>query len=197
MENIPTVRKHVDNLAAQVPALQTLLDPIVHGVVPASLSPLEQAQHYALLAYALDSVIFAYLKSTGADTKEHPIMIELERIKVALGRIKRVEAGGEDKEESQRQPRIDKAAAERIIAHGTGRKPRHTVFDKDGKSVNPDEYLHKMAVESEKTREAKANPVEISDDNDNDDDGDDDNQKPEEEPVRKKSKSSKSKKSKK
>lgn len=188
MENIPTVRKHVDNLATQVPALQALLDPIVHGVVPASLSPLDQAQHYALLAYALDSVIFACLKSTGADTKEHPIMIELERIKAALARIKRVEEGGEDKEE-KRPARIDKEAAERIIAHGTGRKPRHTVFDKDGK-MNPDEYLHKMAVESEKAREAKANPVEISDDDNNA------NQKPEEQPARKKAKSSKSKKSK-
>ena len=62
-------------------------------LVPRATCPPDQAQHYALLTYALDSVVFAQLKATGADLKGHPIMLELERVKALMDKIKRFEAG--------------------------------------------------------------------------------------------------------
>lgn len=157
MENVPTVLTHVNNLNTQVSGLQKVLDPIIHGVVPDTLSPLEQAQHYALLAYALDSIVFAHLKSNGVEHKNHPIMIELERIKAIMAKIKRVQ-DGEAPSERPDHLKIDKEAAARFIKHAIGSQVNtKKKFDSDG-------YLEKMAKDSEEKLKAKANPIEVSDD---------------------------------
>lgn len=162
MENIPTVKKHVAGLAAQVAALQNTLQPTVHGVSPETLTPMERAEHYALLSYALNSTLFAYLKSTGVDTKSHPIMLELERIKSILAKIKRVQEGGSSATNDKPDRRVDTGVAQRIIKHSVGRK---TVF-KDGEkgsAVKADNYLSKLAKENEKRIEAQNNTVTVSD----------------------------------
>ena len=168
MENVPTVQKHVDNLGAQISTLQKVLNPIIHGVVPETLTPLEQAQHYALLAYALDSIIFAHLKSTGTDHKGHPIMLELERIKASMAKIKRVQDGmssEQDLESKQHSnSKIDKEAAARFIKHAIGSQASNTAGSTN--KPNPDEYLMKMAKATEKSLKAKENPIELSSDDD-------------------------------
>lgn len=157
MENVPTVQKHVDGLAAQVASLEVALKTSVNETLPETLTPMEQAEHYALLSYALNSIIFAYLKSTGTETKSHPIMLELERIKASLAKIKRVQEGKEDKAEK----RIDSDVAKRIITHSLGRR---TVFkDEEDSSAKADAYLKRMAQESEDKIKAKENPVTLSD----------------------------------
>lgn len=169
MEKLPSVQKFSDNLAGQLAALKKNIAPIVHGVVPESLAPLDQAQHYALLTYALDSVVFTQLKATGADLKGHPIMLELERVKALMDKIKRFEAGDLSDPVAKSNSRIDKQAAARFIKHAIGGS---NVIGNDTTSrsaqaaskPDPDSYLQKMAKAAEKSKQAKASPVEISDD---------------------------------
>lgn len=169
MENIPKVKQHADTLAYQVKNLESTLSPLIHSVNVDALSTYEQAEHYALLAYSLDSIIFAHLKNNGVETKGHPIMIELDRIKASMAKLKRVKDnkdGNAPLEPRVNHSRVDKAAAKRIIQHTLG-KPKHTIFadaDNAGKP-DPEDYLQRMAA----SVHAKANPIELSDDDDDDD----------------------------
>lgn len=60
MENIPTVQKHVDNLEAQITNLSSLLEPLLLEDVDL-MTPIQQADHYAVLSYALNSIIFGMI----------------------------------------------------------------------------------------------------------------------------------------
>ncbi|KAF5092754.1 hypothetical protein D0Z03_002708 [Geotrichum reessii] len=169
MEKLPSVQKFSDNLTAQLAALKKNITPIVHGVIPESLAPLDQAQHYALLTYALDSIIFAQLKATGADLKGHPIMLELERVKTLMEKIKRFENGDLAEPTPKSNSKIDKQAAARFIKHAIGGSNvignDTTSSTRNAKSKpDPDNYLQKMAKAAEASRRAKESPVEISDD---------------------------------
>lgn len=53
-----------------------------------ALDPADQLHHSNNYAYIVTSLLFAYLKSMGVDTKNHPIMAELERCKSYIGREK-------------------------------------------------------------------------------------------------------------
>jgi exosome complex protein LRP1 len=169
MEKLPSIQKLSDSLASQLAALKKNIAPIVHGVVPESLAPLDQAQHYALLTYALDSIVFAQLKATGADIKTHPIMLELERVKALMDKIKRFETGDLSEPVAKSNSRIDKQAAARFIKHAIGGSnvigndttPREA---QAASKPDPESYLQKMAKAAENLKKAKSSPVEISDD---------------------------------
>ncbi|KAF5093751.1 hypothetical protein D0Z00_003886 [Geotrichum galactomycetum] len=166
MEKLPSVQKFSDTLAGHLAALKKNIAPIVHGVVPESLAPLDQAQHYALLTYALDSIVFAQLKATGTDLKGHPIMLELERVKALMDKIKRFETGDLSEPVPKSNSRIDKQAAARFIKHAIGGSNvigNDTTPRAAARKPDPDSYLQKMAKAAEESKKAKASPVEISD----------------------------------
>jgi exosome complex protein LRP1 len=70
----------------------------------------DQAKIYMLFAYALSSILFAHLKSSGIDTTNHPIMAELERIKSYMAKIRHATDG-----ERSHKTVADKRAVNRMI----------------------------------------------------------------------------------
>lgn len=95
MENVPALQKSVDKLGSDVKSLESQVNTLF-DVDADSLSPMEQAEYYAALTYSLDSIIFTYLKTIGADPKNHPITQELQRVKGLMMQIKK--ARGEKRE---------------------------------------------------------------------------------------------------
>lgn len=115
MENVPAVQELVEKLDSQVDDLEEQLELLLSGPALSELAlqhsdPGDQAKIYMLYAYALSSILFARLKSSGVDTSKHPIMADLERIKAYMAKVKQATTG-----EHTHKKVVDQQAVNRII----------------------------------------------------------------------------------
>lgn len=97
MENISQVKLFIDSLDETIRQLHLDVEPIISKpldelVASHTHSPVEAVSFYNNYLYTLISVLFAYLKTLGVDTSQHPIMKELTRIKSYMRRGKELEA---------------------------------------------------------------------------------------------------------
>ncbi|KAI4258877.1 MAG: hypothetical protein LQ352_000990 [Teloschistes flavicans] len=74
---------------------------------------LDKAQLYILVTYAIESILFSYLRLNGIDPKEHPIATEIARVRQYFEKLKNVESIGSDRENLS----LNKVAAGRVITH--------------------------------------------------------------------------------
>jgi len=75
----------------------------------ANFDLMEKSKMNVLVAYAIEDLIWVYLKSRGIDSTSHPVSEDLGRIKSYFGKIKQTE------NPDKRTMAIDKAAAGRFI----------------------------------------------------------------------------------
>jgi len=110
------VQDLVEDLTGNIDDLETSLSPLLNSALSASTSKLpllDKAKLYILATYALDSVLFSYLRLNGADLKSHPVAQEIARVRTYFQKIKEAEMGP-----AQRSATLDKNAAARFIKHG-------------------------------------------------------------------------------
>ncbi|BFZ64602.1 hypothetical protein YB2330_005749 [Saitoella coloradoensis] len=120
----------LNNLVAQISNLEATLAPLTGHAAssPATallettskLPLLDRGKLYVTLTYAIDSIIFSYLKTRGTATKDHPIVTELQRAKLYIQKLKDAE-----NPPAQRSNPLDKDAANRFIAHGLAGNDRY------------------------------------------------------------------------
>ncbi|GFF27137.1 nuclear nucleic acid-binding protein C1D [Aspergillus udagawae] len=106
----------LEQLDDNVDDLEEVLKPILESPVSETskkLPVLDKAKFHVLVTYALESLIFSYLRLHGVNAKEHPVFRELTRVKQYFGKIQALEA-----EPEQRTMTLDKEAAGRFIKHG-------------------------------------------------------------------------------
>ncbi|KAF2146266.1 uncharacterized protein K452DRAFT_283542, partial [Aplosporella prunicola CBS 121167] len=106
----------IEDLSDNIDDLEDALGPLLHNALSASTSKLpllDKAKLYALLTYAIESILFSYLNLNGVKAKEHPVFTELTRVKQYFQKIAQVESAP-----VQRTQTLDKAAANRFIKHG-------------------------------------------------------------------------------
>ncbi|KAJ2084146.1 hypothetical protein H4R24_000219 [Coemansia sp. RSA 988] len=119
----PKVSKHVDQLASAVDQIQTTLGPILSqpltDILP-KLTPIQRCELEALVAYAINTLYWVYLKVNGVPPKEHPVMSELQRVQRYIEKINRVKKGGSKKE--SRAMRVNADAAGRFIQNSISKK---------------------------------------------------------------------------
>ncbi|BCS22918.1 Sas10/Utp3/C1D family protein [Aspergillus puulaauensis] len=109
---IPLIEQLDDN----VDDLEEALAPILESTVVESskkLPVLDKAKFHVLITYALESLIFSYLRLHGVKATEHPVFRELTRVRQYFDKIKSLETDPE-----QRTMVLDKQAAGRFIKHG-------------------------------------------------------------------------------
>ncbi|KAF7125212.1 hypothetical protein CNMCM5793_001321 [Aspergillus hiratsukae] len=109
----------LEQLDDNVDDLEEALKPILENPVSETsnkLPVLDKAKFHVLVTYALESLIFSYLRLHGVNAKEHPVFRELTRVKQYFGKIQALEA--EQAEPEQRTMTLDKEAAGRFIKHG-------------------------------------------------------------------------------
>ena len=87
------------------------------------LEPIKQAEIQANLAYFIQDLVYILLNVRGIDTSAHPIIQELNRIKLQFGKIKH----SEQKQQSQQS--IDKPAADRFIKAALQFQQKSTTSD--------------------------------------------------------------------
>ncbi|KAL1413627.1 hypothetical protein Q8F55_001405 [Vanrija albida] len=107
-----------DDPRAALTALDTTLDALESALAPllsqpwsqtlSALPALERAKADVLLAYAINDLVWVYLKSRGLDPASHEVSAELERIRGYYGKVK-------DAENPGARRTIDKAAAHRFV----------------------------------------------------------------------------------
>ncbi|KAL2853905.1 Sas10/Utp3/C1D family-domain-containing protein [Aspergillus pseudoustus] len=109
---IPLLEQLEDN----IDELEDVLAPILGSTLVETskkLPVLDKAKFHVMITYALESLIFSYLRLHGVDAKEHPVFRELTRVKQYFEKIKTLETPPE-----QRTMVLDKQAAGRFIKHG-------------------------------------------------------------------------------
>ena len=80
------------------------------------LSPLESARLHLMVAYAVNTLFYMYLRTQGISPANHPVLEELARVKQYVRKVKQASAAEEHKE-GQRQSSINVEAAQRFITH--------------------------------------------------------------------------------
>lgn len=80
------------------------------------LSPLESARLHLMVAYAVNTLFYMYLRTQGISPANHPVLGELARVKQYVRKVKQASAAEEHKE-GQRQASINVEAAQRFITH--------------------------------------------------------------------------------
>ena len=85
------------------------------------MGPKEAAEVQLALAYTVNALFFAYLKTQGIDPQTHPVKEELARVK---GYMKKLKTAVKETEAKSDMLRINKDAASRFIAAGLGTSGR-------------------------------------------------------------------------
>ncbi|KAI9784720.1 MAG: hypothetical protein M1816_000723 [Peltula sp. TS41687] len=96
--------------------LEIALEPLLrHNLseISAKLPLLDKAKLHVLVTYAIESILFSYLRLHGTNAKEHPVYRELTRVKQYFEKIKAAEKKATKRENLS----LDKQAAGRIIKH--------------------------------------------------------------------------------
>ncbi|KAI9760431.1 MAG: hypothetical protein M1835_000160 [Candelina submexicana] len=108
----PLIEQLDDNVDDLQESLQPLLQAALWDTV-AKLPLLDKAKLYVLVTYAIESILFSFLRLNGVKTKEHPIFRELARVKQYFNKIKHVENSANKRDNLS----LDKQAAGRFIKH--------------------------------------------------------------------------------
>ncbi|KAL9126593.1 MAG: hypothetical protein Q9217_004385 [Psora testacea] len=104
----------IEVLDDNIDDLEEALNPVLKDVLEnaSKLPLLDKAQLYVLVAYAIESILFSYLRLNGVTAKEHPVFQELTRVKHYFEKIKAAETAN-----YQPKTKLDKAAAGRFLKH--------------------------------------------------------------------------------
>lgn len=107
MDGLDNVRLLADNLDASIESLQEALQPILSTSFEDRLAkcttPEEKATLYHEQIYIIDSILFSYLKVSGVKTEGHPIMKELERIKLSMNKLKQLKQSNDEKASAEEE----------------------------------------------------------------------------------------------
>lgn len=107
-KKIAKLNKHLDELESQLEPLlsQSLAETLVR------LDTIQQAKIQVVIPYVVYDLVFVYLKARGIDPMTHPVVRELDRVRVYFDKIKSAEESVQ-----KRKSGLDKEAAERFIKH--------------------------------------------------------------------------------
>ncbi|GLI77167.1 hypothetical protein PoHVEF18_005452 [Penicillium ochrochloron] len=111
---LPLLEQLDDDVDDLEDALQPLLGSSLNKMSK-NMPIFDKAKIHVLTTYALESLIFSYLRLQGVDALQHPVYREITRVKQYFTKMKALE---EPEEPEQRTMVLDKAAAGRFIKHG-------------------------------------------------------------------------------
>lgn len=106
----------LEDLSTNIDDLEEALAPLLNVALSTSTSKLpllDKTKLYVLATYAIESLLFNFLRLNSVDAKSHPVFTELTRVKQYFEKIKTAESAG-----IKPSTTLDKSAATRFIKHG-------------------------------------------------------------------------------
>ncbi|CAF9931020.1 MAG: hypothetical protein HETSPECPRED_007773 [Heterodermia speciosa] len=113
----------IEQLDDNIDDLEDALAPLTKAILSdtaGKLPLLDKAQLYVLITYAIESIIFSFLRLNGINAKEHPVFRELTRVKLYFDKINNVES-----DNSKRETTLNVPAAGRFINHALAGNDTH------------------------------------------------------------------------
>ncbi|OAA45019.1 exosome-associated family protein [Metarhizium rileyi] len=112
MSDVKDIIPDLDKLDSQLDKLEDALAPLLNNLneKASQLPLLDKAKLFSLTAYAIESLLFSYLRLQGADAQNHAVYAELKRVQKYFGKIKAAE-----EPEAQRSLVVNQEAAARIL----------------------------------------------------------------------------------
>ncbi|KAK9860922.1 hypothetical protein MYU51_006323 [Penicillium brevicompactum] len=147
----------LDQLDDNVDDLEEILQPILAGGLFKSsnkLPVMDKAKLYVMMTYALESLIFSYLRLRGVDAKQHQVFTELTRVKGYFAKIKNLET-----EPEERPMTLDKGAAGRFIKHGLAGNDKYDLERAEKQAKERARAQLKAAMLARKSAEAPSSAV--------------------------------------
>lgn len=141
----------IEGLDDNVDDLKDALAPFLQAALTenaAKLPLLDKAQLYVLVTYAIESLLFSYLRLNSVNAKEHPIFSELSRVKQYFEKIKNVESG----DAKRAAISLDKAAAGRVIKHALAGNDRYDLNRAQQRDMDQDTTLSESHTRSKKRK---------------------------------------------
>jgi len=135
-----------DSLATLTTTLAPLLTTPLSDLAT-TLTVADKARLHVLATYALDSLLFSYLRLQGTDTKGHAIMTELTRVHQYFAKIKGAEPAPE------RPMALNTSAAERFIKAGLAGNDKYDADRAEQIRVQKVGAMEKLRVLDEKAQE--------------------------------------------
>ncbi|KAF2089964.1 hypothetical protein K490DRAFT_36063 [Saccharata proteae CBS 121410] len=117
------LRPLLESLELEIDDIEDALEPLLQSALPACASKLpllDKAKLHVLVTYAIESLLFSYLRLNGTNAKEHPVFTELTRTRQYFQKISQIESAP-----AQRTQSLDKKAANRFIKHGLAGNERY------------------------------------------------------------------------
>ncbi|KAF4630586.1 hypothetical protein G7Y89_g7556 [Cudoniella acicularis] len=148
----------LEQLDDEIDDLEDSLAPLLKTALAESASKLpllDKAKLYVLVTYAIESVLFSYLRLNGVKAREHPVFTELTRVKQYFDKIKATEnppvtarAMTLDKVVAARFLKPDLAAAEKDALQAAEKKAKeraraHIKFEELSKNIEERENVKK------------------------------------------------------
>ncbi|KAM0128263.1 hypothetical protein ACHAO1_009078 [Botrytis cinerea] len=109
----------LEQLDDDIDDIEDTVAPLIQKTIPefaSKLPLLDKAKLYTLVTYAIESILFSYLRLNGVNAREHPVFTELTRMKQYLEKIKVTE--NPPATAAERNLKLDKGAAGRFIKAG-------------------------------------------------------------------------------
>jgi hypothetical protein len=120
------LKANLTSLDDQLSKLEQHLQPILQydtlTDLNSQLSTEDMVKLNTAIAYSLQALYYIMMRVQGKDLSDHPVLSEIERIKKCVERVKDTLASQPSTTPPQPQPRIDSAAAARVIVANTGRE---------------------------------------------------------------------------
>ncbi|KAG5924203.1 hypothetical protein E4U61_001342 [Claviceps capensis] len=114
MSDVKDITPDLDKLDYQLDKLEDALSPLLKDLNEraSQLPLLDKAKLFSLTAYAIESLLFSYLRLQGADAQNHAVYAELKRVQQYFGKISAVE---EPEGAGKRNVVVNQEAAARIL----------------------------------------------------------------------------------
>lgn len=107
MENLENIKGFVRSLEHSVEDLSEALEPVlntsIEDMIAECTTPQQKVKVYNSYLYCVISILFAYIKSLGVNTDDHPVMNELTRIKQSMKALKDAEESLQKKSEDAKE----------------------------------------------------------------------------------------------
>ncbi|KAL9088315.1 MAG: hypothetical protein Q9165_006240 [Trypethelium subeluteriae] len=113
----------LDGLEDNIEKLETALDPLVSQALSETTNKmpvLDKAKLYIFVTYAIESILFSYLRLKGTNAKEHPVFTELARVRKYFEKVQKAE---NPPETAKPKLTVDKDAARRFVTAGVRKAP--------------------------------------------------------------------------